>query len=116
MRLKGKVAIVTGAASGIGKGIARTFANEGAKVAVADLNQEAADAAARELDPSGDRATGIAMDVSSEAQVEASMATAIAMFGQRVFFADGDTRSTGRFLQRVAGNFFDTVSQNLGGG
>ena len=82
MRLKDKVAIVTGAASGIGKEIARTFASEGAKVAIADLNQEAADAAAKELDPSGDRATGIAMDVSSEAQVEAGMAIAIAVFGR----------------------------------
>src|SRR6185312_4495360 len=82
MRLKDKVALVTGAASGIGKEIARTFANEGAKVAIADLNQEAADAAARELDPSGDRATGIAMDVSSEAQVEAGMARAIAVVGR----------------------------------
>ena len=82
MRLKDKVALVTGAASGIGKEIARTFANEGAKIAIADLNQEMADAAAKELDPSGDRVTGIAMDVSNEAQVEAGMAIAIAVFGR----------------------------------
>ena len=49
MRLKDKVAIVTGAASGIGKEIARTFVREGARVAIADLNQKAADAAAAEL-------------------------------------------------------------------
>ena len=52
MRLKDKVAIVTGAASGIGKEIAIVFAREGAKVVIADLNQKAADAAAAEL---GDR-------------------------------------------------------------
>ena len=46
MRLKEKVAIVTGAASGIGKEIALTYAREGAKVAVADLDKGAADAAA----------------------------------------------------------------------
>jgi len=48
MRLKDKVAVVTGAASGIGKEIARTFAGEGAKIVVADLNQQGADTAARE--------------------------------------------------------------------
>jgi 3-hydroxybutyrate dehydrogenase len=51
MRLKDKVAIITGAASGIGKDIAVVFAREGAKVAIADLNQKAADATAREIDP-----------------------------------------------------------------
>jgi 3-hydroxybutyrate dehydrogenase len=48
-----KVAIITGAASGIGKDIAIVFAREGAKVAIADLNQKAADATAREIDPGG---------------------------------------------------------------
>ena len=50
MRLKDKVAIITGAASGIGKEIAVIFAREGAKVAIADLDQNAADATAREID------------------------------------------------------------------
>ena len=53
MRLNDKVAIITGAASGIGKDIAIVFAREGAKVAIADLNQKAADATAREIDPEG---------------------------------------------------------------
>jgi 3-hydroxybutyrate dehydrogenase len=52
MRLKDKVAVVTGAASGIGKEIARKFADEGAKVVIADLNQQGAEAAAKELDAS----------------------------------------------------------------
>jgi NAD(P)-dependent dehydrogenase (short-subunit alcohol dehydrogenase family) len=82
MRLKDKVAVVTGAASGIGKEIARKFADEGAKVVIADLNQQGADAAAKELDKSGKRAVGVAMDVTSEPQVEAGMAQAVAAFGR----------------------------------
>jgi 3-hydroxybutyrate dehydrogenase len=82
MRLKDKVAIVTGAASGIGKGMAALFVREGAKVAIADLSQAAVEATAKELDPSGKNAIGIAMDVSSETQVEAGTAKVIETFGR----------------------------------
>ena len=82
MRLTNRVAVVTGAASGIGKEIARTFVREGARVAIADLNQAGADAAAAELGGSERRAIGIAMDVTSEEQVEAGMAKAIKTFGR----------------------------------
>lgn len=70
MKLKDKVAIVTGAASGIGKEIATEYFKAGAKVAIADLNQAAADATAKELDPTGKRAIGVAMDVTNEKQVD----------------------------------------------
>jgi 3-hydroxybutyrate dehydrogenase len=81
MRLKDKVAIVTGAASGIGKEIAKAFAREGARVVIADLNQKATDAAAAEL---GDtrKALGIVMDVTSEEQVEAGVARTVEQFGK----------------------------------
>ena len=82
MRLKDKVAIITGSASGIGKEIAIIFAREGAKGAIADLNQEAADATARELDPSGKRAIGVGMDVSNEAQVDQGTAKVVSAFGR----------------------------------
>ena len=72
MRLKDKVAVVTGAASGIGKEIAATYVREGAKVVIADLNAPAADAAAAELSKDGGHAIGVAMDVTNEAEVEAS--------------------------------------------
>ena len=81
MRLKDKVAIVTGAASGIGKGIATAYVREGAKVAIADLNQAAADAVAAELG-GPEHAIGIAMDVTSEEQVDAGTAKVIATFGR----------------------------------
>ena len=82
MRLGNRVALVTGAASGIGKEIARTFVREGAKVAIADLNQAGADAAAGELGGPERRAIGVAMDVTSEEQVEAGMAATVKAFGR----------------------------------
>ena len=82
MRLDNKVAVVTGAASGIGKEIARAFVREGAKVAIADLNQAGADAAAAELAGSDRRAIGVAMDVTSEEQVETGIAKVIKTFGR----------------------------------
>jgi 3-hydroxybutyrate dehydrogenase len=81
MRLKDKVAVITGAASGIGKGIAITFAREGCKVVIADLDQKAADATAAELDPSNAHAIGVAMDVANEEHVNAGIAKSIARFG-----------------------------------
>jgi 3-hydroxybutyrate dehydrogenase len=74
MRLRDKVAVVTGAASGIGKEIALTYAREGAKIAIADLNQQGADAAAEEIRGKGGQAIGVAMDVTKEDQVEAGFA------------------------------------------
>ncbi len=81
MRLKDKVAVVTGAASGIGKEIAVLYAKEGAKVVIADLNQEGADATAAELKAAGGEAMGVAMDVTDEAQVEAGFAKVQAAYG-----------------------------------
>ena len=72
-QLQNKIAIVTGAASGIGKEIARQFLAAGAKVAIADLNAEAAQAAAAEFDPAGQRAIGVAMYVTDEAQVDSGV-------------------------------------------
>jgi 3-hydroxybutyrate dehydrogenase len=69
-RFDGKVAIVTGAASGIGKEIAASFAREGARIAIADLNSAAAEKAAADIEGSHGPAIGIEMDVASEAQVQ----------------------------------------------
>ena len=81
MVLKDKVAVVTGAASGIGKDIAKLFLEEGAKVAIADLNLEAANATAAEFDPSGQRAMGVAMNVTDEDQVNAGIEAVAAKMG-----------------------------------
>jgi 3-hydroxybutyrate dehydrogenase len=81
MKLKDKVTLVTGAASGIGKEIACTYAREGARVAIADMNKAAADATAAELRAAGHQAMGVAMDVTSEEQVNAGVAEVVAAWG-----------------------------------
>jgi len=81
MSLKDKVAVVTGAASGIGKEIAREFVNAGAKVVIADLNLSGAKSAADELNAGQKRAVGVAMDVTQEDQVDAGMAQVVKQFG-----------------------------------
>lgn len=81
MRLDGKVAFVTGAASGIGKRIAEVYAEAGATVAVADLNPGGAEAAAAELRARGARALGLAVDVTDEAGVDAAVARTVAELG-----------------------------------
>lgn len=81
MQLKDKVAIITGAASGIGKEIAIEFAREGAKVCIADLALEAATTTANEINASGGSAMAVAMNVCDEAQVDAGVAQTVAQFG-----------------------------------
>jgi 3-hydroxybutyrate dehydrogenase len=79
--LGGKAAIVTGAASGIGKQIALTFAQAGAAVAIADLNAEGAEAVAAEIRQKGGRAMGIAMDVTDEHAVNTGVDRVAAELG-----------------------------------
>jgi 3-hydroxybutyrate dehydrogenase len=81
MQLKDKVAIVTGAASGIGKEIASLFARQGAKVTIADLNAKGAEAVAAELG-GAKQAIGLAVDVTNEQQTTACVAATIAAFGR----------------------------------
>lgn len=78
MRLQDKRIIVTGAASGFGAGMARRFVEEGARVLVADINAEGAEALAREL---GERAAPCRVDVSDREQVDAMVATAVEAWG-----------------------------------
>jgi NAD(P)-dependent dehydrogenase (short-subunit alcohol dehydrogenase family)/ketosteroid isomerase-like protein len=79
--LTGKVAMVTGAASGIGEASVRALAAAGAKVVVADLNEERAKAVADSIKATGGDAIAVAFDTSDEAQVAAGVAAAVAAFG-----------------------------------
>ncbi len=80
MELNGKVALITGAAAGIGHGIAKRYLEAGGRVVIADLNLDAAGAAARDLaDPK--LAIAVAMDVSNEDQVNTGVEKALASFG-----------------------------------
>jgi len=81
LKLAGRSAIVTGAASGIGREIARIYAREGALVAIADLNADAARATADEIRAAGGQAMSVPMDVTSEDGVNAGVAAVVAAFG-----------------------------------
>jgi len=82
MRLQDKVAIITGAGRGIGKGIAVKFAQEGAKVVVSDINQETAEETAKEIQKAGGQVRWVKTDVTKKAEAEAMVAFALKEFGQ----------------------------------
>ncbi|EKS9845991.1 SDR family NAD(P)-dependent oxidoreductase, partial [Burkholderia cepacia] len=79
--LSGKTAVVTGAASGIGKEIALELAKAGAAVAIADLNQDGANAVADEINKAGGKAIGVAMDVTNEDAVNSGIDKVAEAFG-----------------------------------
>jgi 3-hydroxybutyrate dehydrogenase len=81
-RFDGRVAIITGAASGIGKEIALRFAAQGGIPVIADLNIDAADAAAREIRSTGPDAFAVGMNVADEAAVEKGVADTMAKYGR----------------------------------
>jgi 3-hydroxybutyrate dehydrogenase len=82
LKLSGKIAFVTGAASGIGREIAFEFARQGANVVIADLNHAGALMVAAEIQESGGRAIGVAVDVSDEAEVDVAIQAAVRAYGR----------------------------------
>jgi NAD(P)-dependent dehydrogenase (short-subunit alcohol dehydrogenase family) len=81
-RLEGKVAIVTGGGGGIGEATARRFVEEGARVAVVDLDGKAAATAASGIDPSGEQVIAIAADLTQEAEAERAVRETVDRFGR----------------------------------
>lgn len=81
MRLKDKIAIVTGAGRGLGKGVALKLAREGAKVVVSDVLEANAQAVAAEIEKAGGKAIAVKADIAIKPEVEAMFATAVSQFG-----------------------------------
>jgi 2-hydroxycyclohexanecarboxyl-CoA dehydrogenase len=82
MKLSGKVALVTGAGRGIGRGIALALAREGAQVAVADIIKENAEAVRREIESLGVKALSVEVDLTKGAEVKKAVERVISQFGQ----------------------------------
>jgi meso-butanediol dehydrogenase/(S,S)-butanediol dehydrogenase/diacetyl reductase len=98
-RLDGRTCMITGAARGIGRGVAAALAQEGAAVVVADINDGGAEAAAEAIRADGGRALGIGCDVSDRASVRAAIGRAVELFGRLdVMFNNAGISKTQRFL------------------
>ena len=107
MRLAGKVAIVTGAASGFGRGIAETFARHGARVVVADLNTSGAAAVASSI---GTTAVPFTCDVSKKADVEGLITAAVKAFGGLdILVNNAGTTHKNQSLMTVTEDEFDRI-------
>ncbi|WP_312812305.1 7-alpha-hydroxysteroid dehydrogenase [Brevundimonas sp. BH3] len=87
-RLDGDVAIVTGAADGIGRGIAETFARAGAAVVVTDLNKDGAEAVAKGIVDNGGQAIGLECNVTDETQRQTVIDAALKSFGKITLLAN----------------------------
>ena len=108
MRLKDKVAIVTGGAQGFGEGIAEVYAREGAKVVVTDLNAEGAQKVAARL---GNGAIGVGGDVSKLADAKAIVTAAIKAFGKLdIIVNNAGTSHRNKPMTEVTEEEFDRVS------
>jgi 3-oxoacyl-[acyl-carrier protein] reductase/2-[hydroxy(phenyl)methyl]-succinyl-CoA dehydrogenase BbsD subunit len=104
--LDGKVAIVTGAGSGIGRAISLGFAAEGASVAVADIDAATAAAVAKEI---GDGGLAVTCDVADSAQVEAMVAATVERFGSVDILINNAGRARGGPISRMSEEDFDSV-------
>jgi meso-butanediol dehydrogenase/(S,S)-butanediol dehydrogenase/diacetyl reductase len=113
-RLHGRVAIVTGGAQGIGEGIASRLVQEGAKVAIADMNGDKAKSVADSLNRSG--ANAIAVDVANRAQVQAAVQETVKSFGRLdIFFNNAGFNRPLPFMEVDENNFNAIMRVNAWG-
>ena len=107
MRLNNKIALVTGAGSGFGRGIATRFAEEGAKLVVADINEEAAKMVAGEI---GDSAIAVVADVSKNSDVEAMIQQSVAQWGRLdILVNNAGTTHRNKPMTEVTEEEFDRI-------
>jgi NAD(P)-dependent dehydrogenase (short-subunit alcohol dehydrogenase family) len=116
MKLEGKVALVTGAAQGIGLACAAALAREGAKVVLADRDEARGGEAARAMSAGGAAAIFVACDVSRKADVEKAIAAAIAQFGRLdIAIANAGIVHAAEFLDLEEADFDRVLAVNLKG-
>jgi acetoin reductase-like protein len=116
MRLQDKVAIITGAGRGIGKGIALKFAQEGAKVVVAEIDSQTARDAAEEIQKAKGQARWIKTDVTKKAEAEAMVAFALKEFGQiDILVNNAGIVHAGSFLEFSEEEWDRIIAVNLKG-
>ena len=107
MRLNNKITLVTGAGSGFGRGIAARFAEEGAKVVVADINEESAKNVAGEI---GDSAIAVVADVSKNSDVEAMIQQSVAQWGRLdILVNNAGTTHRNKPMTEVTEEEFDRI-------
>jgi 3-oxoacyl-[acyl-carrier protein] reductase len=110
MRLQDKVTIVTGAGSGFGRGIAATFAREGARVVVADLNEDTARETAEQIRAAGGEATAVRVDVSNAASMDQLLEQTLAHYAAlHVVVNNAGTTHRNRPMLEVSEADFDRV-------
>ncbi len=116
MRLKDQVAIVTGAAAGIGLACAKRFAAEGARVVLSDVSVEKGEQAAEEIQASGADALFVACDVGDKAQVDALIGSTVAAFGRLdILVANAGIVHASDFLDLEEADFDRVIRVNLKG-
>jgi glucose 1-dehydrogenase len=116
VRLSDKVAVVTGAAQGIGLACARAFAAEGARVLLTDANEDAGGRAARQLRSEGFAASFVRCDVSRKAEVDAAIDAAVEEFGRvDILVANAGIVHAAEFLDIGEADFDRVIAVNLKG-
>ena len=116
MRLRGRVAAITGGALGIGRATARLFAAEGALVAVGDVQVDAAEGVAEEIVQRGGRALAVGVDVGDAGQVQAFVDRTVAEFGRLdVMFANAGIAHSAPFLEHAEAQWHRVLRVNLTG-
>ena len=109
MKLENKIAIVTGGARGIGKAISMSLANEGATIAIVDINEEAAQETADEMNKAGFTAKGYKANVASPEDVNAMVKAVIKDFGQVDILVNNAGITRDNLIMRMTENEWDLV-------